>query len=140
MNGTTHHTDGSLAGRSWKDLFQHWDVVPFLSIHLMCLLAFQTGIQLAVPIPTESRSERPRGTSDGCSKMERHPNAEKDLSRTFLRGNRRCDGSFRSYRSCCAFSYSRSGHCESLLAGTTLYHDPPQHGRSGLYHQKRRST
>jgi stearoyl-CoA desaturase (Delta-9 desaturase) len=45
MNGTTHHTDGSLVGRSWKDFVQYWDVIPFLSIHLMCLLAFQTGVQ-----------------------------------------------------------------------------------------------
>jgi stearoyl-CoA desaturase (delta-9 desaturase) len=45
MNGMTHHTDGSLVGRSWKDIVQYWDVIPFLSIHLMCLWAFQTGVQ-----------------------------------------------------------------------------------------------
>ena len=46
MNEMTHHnTDGSLVGRSWKDFVQYWDVIPFLSIHLMCLMAFQTGIQ-----------------------------------------------------------------------------------------------
>ncbi len=28
-----HHTDGSLAGGSWKDFAQYWDVIPFLSIH-----------------------------------------------------------------------------------------------------------
>jgi len=45
MNGMVHHTDGSLAGRSWKDFVQYWDVIPFLSIHLMCLMAFQTGVR-----------------------------------------------------------------------------------------------
>ena len=45
MNGITHRTDGSLAGRSWKDIVQYWDVIPFLSIHLMCLWAVQTGIR-----------------------------------------------------------------------------------------------
>ncbi len=45
MNGTAHPTEGSLAVRSWKDFVQYWDIIPFLSIHLMCLLAFQTGIK-----------------------------------------------------------------------------------------------
>ena len=45
MNGMAHHTDGSLPGGSWKDFAQYWDVIPFLSIHLMCLMAFQTGIR-----------------------------------------------------------------------------------------------
>ncbi|MEP6932467.1 MAG: acyl-CoA desaturase [Nitrospirota bacterium] len=46
MNEMTHHnTDGSFVGRPWKGFGQYWDVIPFLSIHLMCLLAFQTGVQ-----------------------------------------------------------------------------------------------
>ena len=44
MNGMAHHTDSSLAAKSWKRIVQYWDVIPFLSIHLMCLWAFQTGI------------------------------------------------------------------------------------------------
>ncbi len=40
------HTDSSIIGRSWKRPSQYWDwdAIPFLTIHLMCLLAFQTGI------------------------------------------------------------------------------------------------
>ena len=45
MNGMAHHTDGSLMGKSWKGIVQYWDLIPFLSIHLMCLLAFQTGVR-----------------------------------------------------------------------------------------------
>ncbi len=41
------HTDSSIIGRSWKRPSQHWDwdAIPFLTIHLMCLLAFLTGIR-----------------------------------------------------------------------------------------------
>ena len=41
------HTDSSIIGRSWKRPSQYWDwdAIPFLTIHLMCLLAFQTGIR-----------------------------------------------------------------------------------------------
>ena len=41
------HTDSSIISRSWKRPSQYWDwdAIPFLTIHLMCLLAFQTGIR-----------------------------------------------------------------------------------------------
>ncbi|MBC7840092.1 MAG: acyl-CoA desaturase [Nitrospiraceae bacterium] len=41
------HTDSSIIGRSWKRPSQYWDwdAIPFLAIHLMCLLAFLTGIR-----------------------------------------------------------------------------------------------
>jgi len=41
------HTDSSIINRSWKRPSQYWDwdAIPFLTIHLMCLLAFQTGIR-----------------------------------------------------------------------------------------------
>jgi stearoyl-CoA desaturase (delta-9 desaturase) len=45
MNGMANQTDGSLVGRPWKGLVQYCDIIPFLSIHLMCLLAFQTGVR-----------------------------------------------------------------------------------------------
>ena len=47
MNGMAQHTDSSFIGRSWKRPSQYWDwdAIPFLTIHLMCLLAFQTGIR-----------------------------------------------------------------------------------------------
>jgi stearoyl-CoA desaturase (Delta-9 desaturase) len=47
MNGMAQHTDSSIIGRSWKRPSQYWDwdAIPFLAIHLMCLLAFQTGIR-----------------------------------------------------------------------------------------------
>ncbi|THI87685.1 MAG: acyl-CoA desaturase [Nitrospira sp. CG24A] len=40
-------TDSSIIGRSWKRPSQYWDwdAIPFLTIHLMCLLAFLTGIR-----------------------------------------------------------------------------------------------
>ena len=41
------HTDSSIISRSWKRPSQYWDwdAIPFLTIHLMCLLAFLTGIR-----------------------------------------------------------------------------------------------
>jgi stearoyl-CoA desaturase (delta-9 desaturase) len=45
MNEMAHHTDGSLVNKPWKGIVQYWDIIPFLSIHLMCLWAFQTGIR-----------------------------------------------------------------------------------------------
>ena len=41
------HTDSSIITRSWKRPSQYWDwdAIPFLTIHLMCLLAFLTGIR-----------------------------------------------------------------------------------------------
>lgn len=30
----------------WKDIFRQWDNIPFLTVHVMCLGAFLTGIQL----------------------------------------------------------------------------------------------
>jgi stearoyl-CoA desaturase (delta-9 desaturase) len=47
MNGMAQHTDSSIISRSWKRPSQYWDwdAIPFLTIHLMCLLAFLTGIR-----------------------------------------------------------------------------------------------
>jgi stearoyl-CoA desaturase (delta-9 desaturase) len=45
MSETTHHTDGSYVASLWKSLCQHWDVIPFLCIHLVCLWAIQTGVR-----------------------------------------------------------------------------------------------
>ena len=46
MNRFVYNSDSPLLTKSGKSLFQYWDVVPFLGIHLMCLWAFQTGIRL----------------------------------------------------------------------------------------------
>ena len=46
MNRFAQHATSQRLGRSWKPLLRHWDVIPFLSIHLMCLWAFQTGVRL----------------------------------------------------------------------------------------------
>ena len=46
MNSLVYNSDTSVAPKSWKSIFQYWDVIPFLGIHLMCIWAFQTGIRL----------------------------------------------------------------------------------------------
>ena len=46
MNRLAQHATSQRLGRSWKPLLRHWDGIPFLSIHLMCFWAFQTGVQL----------------------------------------------------------------------------------------------
>lgn len=46
MNRFAQHATSQRLGRSWKPLLRHWDGIPFLSIHLMCFWAFQTGVQL----------------------------------------------------------------------------------------------
>lgn len=46
MKSPVYKSDSTVAPKFWKGIFQQWDAVPFLGIHLMCLLAFQTGIRL----------------------------------------------------------------------------------------------
>ncbi len=46
MKSLVYNSDSPAVPRSGKSILQHWDVLPFLGIHLMCLWAFQTGIRL----------------------------------------------------------------------------------------------
>jgi stearoyl-CoA desaturase (delta-9 desaturase) len=45
MNRIIENGDHPLARTCRTTIFQYWDFVPFLSIHVMCLWAFQTGIR-----------------------------------------------------------------------------------------------
>ena len=46
MNPVTYRHDGPAQENDWKDMFRQWDIIPFLSVHVMCLGAFLTGIKL----------------------------------------------------------------------------------------------
>jgi stearoyl-CoA desaturase (Delta-9 desaturase) len=45
MNPIAYRPAGPAQDNDWKDMFRQWDIIPFLSVHAMCLWAFQTGIQ-----------------------------------------------------------------------------------------------
>ena len=45
MNPVASRPDGPAQENDWKDMFRQWDIIPFLSVHGMCLWAFQTGIK-----------------------------------------------------------------------------------------------
>ncbi len=45
MNPIAYRPAGPAHDNAWKDMFRQWDIIPFLSVHAMCLWAFQTGVQ-----------------------------------------------------------------------------------------------
>jgi stearoyl-CoA desaturase (Delta-9 desaturase) len=45
MNPIAYRPAKPVQDNDWRDMFRQWDIIPFLSVHAMCLWAFQTGVQ-----------------------------------------------------------------------------------------------
>ncbi len=45
MSSVAYRPDGPAQDNAWKEVFQQWDNIPFLTVHVMCLGAFLTGFQ-----------------------------------------------------------------------------------------------
>ncbi|MEP6936025.1 MAG: acyl-CoA desaturase [Nitrospirota bacterium] len=45
MSSVAYRPDGPAQDNDWKDMFRQWDIIPFLSVHAMCLGAFLTGFK-----------------------------------------------------------------------------------------------